>query len=339
MVINDVVPSILKLGIVIVNYRTAALTLACLDSLNSVSSHYKFSVIVIDNNSHDDSYEYLCKVIGQRNWHSWVKIIASDINGGFSHGNNIAIKQFLAIDNPPEFICLLNPDTYIHTGAMDTLINFLVGNPQVGIAGSRLEDPDGTGQMSSFKFHDWITELDRGFNLGVLTKILKPWLGEERIPENNTQTDWVAGASMMIRTSVFNDIGLLDESYFMYYEEMDFCLQAARANWQCWYVPASRVVHYVGQSSGVTDKKLKAKRRPQYWFNSRRRYFLKNYGIVRACIADIARLTGLSVWRLRNIFQKKSHNFPPYFWYDSLNNSVFIKGARLSPTKNKIGES
>lgn len=338
MVINDVEPSILKLGIVIVNYRTAALTLACLESLNSVSSHNKFSVIVVDNDSQDYSYEYLCKETEQRNWHNWVKIVASGINGGFSHGNNIAIRQFLANENPPEFIFLLNPDTYVHDQAIDLLINFLVNNPQVGIAGSRLEDPDGTGQMSSFKFHDWITELDRGFNLGVLTKILKPWLGKELIPENNTQTDWVAGASMMIRTSVFSEIGLLDESYFMYFEEMDFCLQAARANWECWYVPASRVVHYVGQSSGVTNEKLKANRRPQYWFNSRRRYFLKNFGIVRACIADIGKLSGLLIWRFRNLFQKKSHDLPSHFWRDSLSNSVFIKGISLSPTKNKMGE-
>lgn len=329
-----------KLGIIIVNYKTARLTVACLESLEQDKSHTDFSVIVVDNDSQDGSYETLCEEIKQRNWNSWVSVIAADMNGGFSYGNNLAIRHYLASNNSaPDFICLLNPDTYVHHGAMDTLITFMLDSPEVGIAGSRLEDPDGTGQMSSFKFHSWITELDRGFGLGFLTKVLKPWLGKNVIPDKNTQTDWVAGASMMIRTSVFDDVGLLDESYFMYYEEMDFCLQAARAGWQCWYVPESRVVHYVGQSSGVTDNKIKAKRRPQYWFDSRRRYFLKNCGMLRAFMTDFSWLLGFAVWRLRNMIQQKPHNYAPYFWRDSLSNSVFIKGIKLAPTKNKVEEN
>jgi len=326
----------MTIAIIIVNYKTADLTLACLQSLENELKRTSFEVVVIDNDSQDDSFKILSTAVNENAWHSWVKIINSDKNGGFSYGNNLAIRQLLAGEQPPEYIYLLNPDTYLIEGAIETLQSFFVNKPNVGIVGGRLEDPDGTLQNSSFKFHTWLTDLERGFSFGMLSKLLAPWVSSDIIAERPIKTDWVAGASMMIRTQVFNDVGLLDESYFMYYEEMDFCFQAARSGWECWYVPDSHVVHYVGQSSGVTDKTKKAKRRPRYWFDSRRRYFLKNYGVLHTLFADTAWLVGFSTWRLRNTFQKKEHNHPPHFLYDSLMNSVFVKGVSVAPNKNEL---
>lgn len=323
-----------SIAVVIVNYKTADLTISCLQSLCNQRKQALFEVVVVDNDSQDNSLEKLLDVVNENAWHDWVKITDSGHNGGFSYGNNIAIREFLANDNPPEFIYLLNPDTFVREGSITALQSFLKNNPKVGIVGGRLEDPDGTPQHSSFKFHNWLTELDRGFSLGVISALLKNRLSSHFIPDISTKTDWVAGASMMIRARVFKDIGLLDESYFMYYEEMDFCLQAARSGWECWYVPDSHVVHYVGQSSGVTDTKKVAKRRPLYWFDSRRRFFLKNYGLFHTAFADICWLIGFSAWRIRNIFQKKTHNHPPYFLFDTLMNSVFVKGFGVRPVKN-----
>jgi GT2 family glycosyltransferase len=102
---------------------------------------------------------------------------------------------------------------------------------------------------------------------------------------------------MMIRRAVFDRIGLLDEQYFMYYEEVDFCLRARRAGWPCWYDPASRVVHLVGQSSGVTDEKKPKKRRPAYWFASRRRYFLLHFGRLRTLLADSFWVIGHTIYK------------------------------------------
>ena len=98
-------------------------------------------------------------------------------------------------------------------------------------------------------------------------------------PRNKAhRTDWVNGASMMIRREVFETVGLMDEEYFLYFEETDFCRRVVRAGWPIWHVPASRVVHLEGQSTGVTGADLAKKPRPKYWFDSRARYFRKNLG-------------------------------------------------------------
>jgi N-acetylglucosaminyl-diphospho-decaprenol L-rhamnosyltransferase len=139
-------------------------------------------------------------------------------------------------------------------------------------------------------------------------------------------TDWVAGASMLIRREVFERIGLMDEKYFMYFEEVDFCLRAARAGFGCGYVPASRVVHLVGQASGVTNKSNANARRKDYWFESRRRYFVQNHGLVYAALADLAFITGFAFWRLRRRIQRKPDPDPQFFLHDFIRNSVLLKG-------------
>jgi GT2 family glycosyltransferase len=202
-------------------------------------------------------------------------------------------------------------------------------HPEAGIAGSRLEDLDGSPQHSAFRFPSVISELDFGLRLGFVSKLLSRWIGVPPIADCPHQTNWVAGASMIIRREVFEAIGLLDENYFMYFEEVDFCLRAHRAGWPCWYVPQSHVVHFVGQSSGVTDSKRPPKRMPTYWFDSRRRYFLKNHGWLFTALADAAWLSGFTLWRWRRVLQRKPDTDHPNFWSDFLLNSVFVRGGQL----------
>jgi N-acetylglucosaminyl-diphospho-decaprenol L-rhamnosyltransferase len=130
--------------------------------------------------------------------------------------------------------------------------------------------------------------------------------------------DWVAGASLIVRRAVFDAVGLLDSAYFLYFEEVDFCRKAARAGWPCWYVPASRVVHLVGQSSGVTDTRKPARRVPRYWFESRRRYFRGAHGSLYTLLADVAWVTGFALWRLRRFVQRKPDTDPPHLLWDFL---------------------
>lgn len=318
--------------VVIVNYRTPGLTIDCLHSLVSeVQSLPGTHVVVTDNASGDESVEKIGAAIETEGWSDWVSLQPLERNGGFAFGNNAAIRPALQLTNPPLYILLLNPDTIVRPGALKVLVDFMNEHPKVGIAGSRLEDPDGTPQHSAFRFHTVLSELDLGLRLGVVSKLLTKWGVAPPIPEESCQTDWVAGASMIVRREIFEAAGLMDEDYFMYYEEMDFCLQAKRAGWSCWYVPESRVVHLVGQSSGVTDTKRPPKRLPQYWFDSRRRYFLKNYGWLYAALADIVWASGFTLWRLRRVIQGKPDQDPPNFLSDFLRNSVFLKGGLSSP--------
>lgn len=317
----------MKIQIVIVNYRTPELTIDCLQSLvdNAVLTE-GVRVTLVDNYSCDDSVAILSQAIEQNGWQEWIDWMPIDTNGGYAHGNNVAIRAGLGSNDPPDYVWLLNPDTVVHQGGLQHLVDFLEANPNVGIAGSRLEDPDTTPQRSAFRFPTFWSEVDDGLRLGLVSRFLRRFVVAPPVPKKQRRADWVAGASMLVRREVFEQVGLLDEDYFMYYEEVDFCRQASLAGWDCWYVPSSRVVHLVGQASGVTNKQIVPKRRPKYWFDSRRRYFVKNHGAVYAMIADVSWASCYSIWCVRSKLQRKSNNDPPKYLVDFVRNSVFFQG-------------
>lgn len=318
-----------SLLVVIVNYRTANLTVDCLESLvDEIKALPGTQVVVTDNDSGDDSVEKIAAAIARNQWQDWVELMPLERNGGFAFGNNAAIRPPLEKGELPPYVLLLNPDTVVRSGALKELVEFMEKHPQIGIAGSRLEDPDGTPQQSAFRFPSFLSELDYSLRFGPISKLLNRWTLALPVSDTPHPTDWVAGASMIIRRQVFEAIGLIDENYFMYFEEVDFCLRANRAGWPCWYVPESHVVHLVGQSSGVTDTKRPPKRMPTYWFDSRRRYFLKNHGWIYAVLADTAWIVGFSLWRGRRRIQRKPDTDPPKYLSDFLINSVFVKGGQ-----------
>ncbi|MCX7596849.1 MAG: glycosyltransferase family 2 protein [Fischerella sp.] len=319
-----------RLLVVILNYRTPQLTIACLRSLvDEVRSLPGTRVVVVDNASGDGSVAQIQTAIATESWSEWASLLPLEHNGGYAFGNNAAIRLGLESTNPPPYFLILNPDTIVRPGAIEALVNFMDEHPDVGIAGSRLEDPDGTPQRSAFRFHTIFSELDSGLRLGVVTKLLSRWVVAPPVREDTYQTDWVSGASMIVRREVFESVGLLDEKYFLYFEEVDFCLQARKAGWSCWYVPASRVVHLVGQSTGVNNPNQEPKRLPKYWFDSRRRYFVKNHGWLYAALADATWLFSFLLWRWRRVIQRKPDTDPPHLIGDFLMNSIFMKGSQV----------
>jgi hypothetical protein len=317
-----------RLLVVIVNYRTPHLAIAALQSLvDEVQTVPGTSVTVVDNNSADGSVDMIRAAIDANDWGSWASLLPSSINGGFAFGNNFAIRPALQSANPPSYVLLLNPDTQVRPGALKALIDFMQQNPKAGIAGSSFEEADGSPWPFAFRFPNILNELDSGLRLGIVSKLLAQWALVRDMDDQNSEVDWMPGASMMIRREVFETAGLMDEGYFLYYEETDFCLQAKRAGWSCWYVPQSRVMHLVGQSTGVTVKTDRPKRLPKYWFDSRRRYFMKNHGWLYAVLADIVWLVGFTLWRFRRVIQRKPDPDPPQLWGDFIRNSVlFNKG-------------
>lgn len=320
----------MRLLIVIVNYRTPGLTVDCLRSIEPQvrAMNGDAKVVLTDNLSPDDSVAQLRAAIDANGWQNWVDFRPLPSNGGFAYGNNEGIKPYLE-SHKPQYVLLLNPDTIARDGALSELLAYMDANPKVGIAGSRLEDPDTTPQRSSFRFPRVMSEVEGSLRLGIVSKLLNRFVVAPPVVDHVEPTEWVAGASMIIRREVFDAIGLLDEKYFMYYEEVDFCLRARRAGWPCVYVPQSRVVHLVGQASGVTDKAKARKRRPAYWFESRRRYFVKNHGGLYAMLADAAFIVGFALWRMRRAVQRKDDVDPEHFLSDFVKQSVFARGFRV----------
>ncbi|WP_406696195.1 glycosyltransferase family 2 protein [Singulisphaera sp. Ch08] len=297
--------------VVIVNYRTADLVTDCLRSLEAeVDSLPGIQVVVVDNASGDGSVDRLVAAIVENLWEGWASILPVERNGGFAAGNNAAIQPALEAAAPPDYVLLLNPDTVVHGGALRTLYDFMEAKPEVGIAGSRLEDPDGTPQRSAFRFPSVLGEIENGLRFGVVTKLLHRWVVAPPVPEVACRTDWVSGACLLVRREVFDAVGLLDADYFMYYEEVDFCKRAAQAGWPCWFVPEARVVHLVGQSTRVETGVVARKRQPTYWFASRRRYFQTYLGKYATWLTDLAWASSFASYRVRRVVQRKPDTDP-----------------------------
>lgn len=313
----------MKVLVVIVNYKTADLTIDCLKSLAPEIARVPGAhCVVADNKSPDDSAAVLAQKIPELGFSSWCDFAALDHNGGFAYGNNEAIKR---IADKPEFVWLLNPDTIVLPGALTELLAFMESHPSAGIGGGRAENRDGSVRRSCFRFHTVQSEFEYAIRFGPISKMLDQYVVAPPIPNQAEKVDWVSGASMMIRQEVFEKIGLLDDAYFMYFEETDFCLRAARAGFDCWYVPQSRIIHLVGQSSGVTGTQRAEKRRPKYWFDSRRRFFQKNYGTAKMHLANLLWLGAFPVGRVWQFLRHRPRTEPPMLWWDFLRYNYFSK--------------
>lgn len=323
----------MKLLVVIANYRVTDLTIDCLQSIASeITTVPDMHVAVCENGTGADSAERIQKAITGNGWSSWCSLTAVSTNLGFTGGNNVILRPAMQLADPPQYFLLLNADTIVRSNAIKALVDFMDQHLEVGIAGSRLEDPDGTPQRSAFRFQSPLGEFEGGLKLGVVSRLLEPWVTAPPVRQEVFETDWVSGASMMIRREVFRDIGLLDEGYYTYFDDIDFCFNARRAGWPSWYVPSSRVVHLVGQTTGVANKQRK--RQPPYLFEARRRYFLKNYNPLYAAMADAGLIIGLSLWRLRVLLTGKEDATAPFLLRDLIRHSVFLTGFQLREVRN-----
>jgi len=327
-----------ELLIVILNYRTADLTIKCLRSVaRELSSYPDSEVVVTDNNSGDGSAQRIARFIAANDMRSYARCEPLPKNGGYAYGNNAPVRRALQRPVPPEYVLLLNPDTELLPGAIRALTDFMRSHPECAIAGSRLLDEQGHTHASAFNFPSAWSELDRGVELGIITRLLAKRSVDRPIPEQPTEVDWVAGASMLVRREVFERIGLIDEGYFLYFEEVDFLLRAKRAGLRTFYVPSSRVVHHMGASTGVTDERQPPRRLPSYWFDSRRRYFLKNHGFGHALLADSAFLGGRALRKLRLLVAPRTTRpDPPHMVRDYLQNNVLVRGTKLAPVQTSI---
>lgn len=309
--------------VAIVNYCTATLSIDCLRSLESeVSKVAGLRVVVADNASPDGSGHEIARAIAENGWSTWARLLQLPRNGGFAYGNNAIIRDDAKRNGGADFVWLLNSDTVVRPGALTSLVDYLIAHPDVGIAGSCLEDPDGTQQCSAFRFHSIAGEFEAAAAIGPLSRLLRT----RRValpPQRLTFTcDWLSGASMMIRSKVLEQVGLMDEAFFLYYEETDLCLRARKSGWRCAFVADSRVIHLVGKSSGVTDRMRMTQRRSPYWFRSRSMYFVKNHGTLYAVASDVALMTGTLLHRLRVLATRKPTDTPRQFLRDLLHHSA-----------------
>ncbi len=324
----------MKLLVVIVTYRVTDLTIACLQSLNGeIGSVPGARVAVCENGTGDGAEEQLRRAILDNGWDSWAQLTVIYPNRGFTGGNNAVIRPSLRSEDPPEYVWLLNADTTVTNHSALALVSFMDAHPSAGIAGSMLVSPDGAVEGTPFRFQGIATEFDRGLRLGIVSKLLSPWRLVLPKHDGPFRVGWVSGASLIIRRAVLEQIGLLDEGLYTYFDDQDICLRADRAGWETWYVPASKIVHLGGASTGVTGNRA-PKRLPAYWHEARRRFFLKNHGAFYTALADAAFIFGHAAWRLRRRLQRKPDTDPPHLLGDSFRHSVFRAGFTVPVVEN-----
>jgi GT2 family glycosyltransferase len=324
----------MKLLIVITSYRVTDLTIDCLRSLSEEVKRVSGTrVAVCENGTGGDAADRLQRAIEENGWNPWADLTVVYPNRGFTGGNNIIIRPALESPNPPEYIMLLNADTVVKEHALDTLVEFMDSHPKVGIAGSMLLSPEGELQCSPYRFPGIATELDRGLQLGIVTKLLSPWSMVLPKSDEACLVGWVAGASMILRGTMLRQIGLLDEGLYTYFDDPDICLRAKRTGWETWYVPESKVIHLEGASTGVTARSGEA-RRPAYWYQARHRFFTKNYGGLYTALADAAFISGYAIYRVRRWLQGKRVTDPPHTLIDSIRHSVFCAGPKVRIVEN-----
>ena len=262
----------MTLSIVIVNYNTKTLLRRCLASVYAGANGTPFDILVADNNSHDGSVAMIQSEFPQ------VKVTKNEANVGFSRANNTLIAQ-----SDADYVLLLNPDTLVVDDAIERVAKYMEAHHEVGICGCRVLNTDRTLQLACRRsIPTPKVAFYRLTGLSMLfpnSKTMARYNMTYEDPEKTHQVDAVSGAFLMIRRQAIEDIGLLDERFFMYGEELDWCLRAKRAGWSVVYYPEAEIIHHQGESTKYNSRKAAFEfYRAMYLFH--KKHFAKNYSPV-----------------------------------------------------------
>lgn len=234
------------LGIVILNWNTSTLLKRCLETVYASTGDFSYHVVVVDNNSPDDSAEMVRRDFPQ------VELIVSEVNGGYSYGNNLGLRA-LGYKNPgrapdaPRYALLLNPDTEVPPDALYEMVQFMDSRPDVGVAGPKLVLPDGSLDKACRR--SFPTPLVSLYHFAGLSKLFpnSPRFARYNMSylpvDQEAEVDSVVGAYMQVRREALEAVGLLDERFFMYGEDLDWAYRIKSAGWNVVYHPQVVVKH------------------------------------------------------------------------------------------------
>jgi Predicted glycosyltransferases len=271
------------LSVIIVNWNVRNLLRRCLHSILASLPACQLEIIVVDNGSTDGSPEMVRTEFPQ------VHLMANPDNRGFTGANN----QGLAVARG-RYVLLLNPDTEVVGDALETLVAFADAHPDVGVVGPQLLNPDGTVQSSRRRFPTLATALLESTWLQPYAprRLLARYYVLDRPDDEVQDVDWVTGAALMARREAVEQVGPLDEGFFMYSEELDWCRRFRAAGWRVVYLPTARVIHHEGKSS---EQVLPA--RHIHFQTSKIRYFRKYHGPAAAEVLRLV-LLGNYLWQI-----------------------------------------
>jgi GT2 family glycosyltransferase len=265
----------------------------CLHSIEKFIQLPTLEIVVVDNNSKDGTEEII------RNNFPHVKLIVNNQNLGFAKACNIAVDNCKG-----DYILLLNPDTQFIDNSLMNMINYMKVNPTVGIIGGKILNPDGTFMHSCSSFPNlwnYFCEATFLYKIFSNSRIFgKPYLSYLNYDEVQ-KVDAILGAFFLIRRKVISSIGVFDEKFFMYAEEIDYCYRAKKSGWQIFYFPHSKIMHLGGESTKQNKFKMRVE-----LMKSKNYYLTKHHGKSFASLASVFQISGafirLSIWILPVLF-------------------------------------
>lgn len=294
--------SIPEVSIIIVSFNTKELTRKCIGLINKYAKDIIHEVIVVDNASSDGSAEMIAQEFPN------IKLITLSKNSGFAGGNNPGMKEAKG-----RYILLLNSDAFLEKEALNKTISYMDQHPNIGILGCKLTNPDGSLQPSARMLPSplnkflTITGLAHRYPKSkFFGRVDFSWWDHSE-PKS---VGWVVGAFFLIRRETMDDIGYLDERYFLYFEEVDYCITARRKGWDVVFYPYTQIVHLGGQSAVKTDKNISEKGTQiiSIRLSSEYKYYRKIYGIFRTiCSATVEYLWNLVVF-VKNYFMRSEYS-------------------------------
>lgn len=299
---------------IILNYKTPEMTLESVAAARVAMANLGGEICIVDNDSQDGSFEEIQKHVESNNWGSAenktpVRVLQSGHNGGFGAGNNYGIRAGFSDGSKPDMFYILNSDAFPAKDAIEKLAACLRTTPNAGFAGSYIHGPSGEAHITAFRYPSIASEFEGTAQFGLVSRLLGRFSVPLPMPKNTQTVDWLAGASMLMRREMLDEIGLFDEQFFLYFEETDLCRRAAKAGWQTIYVHDSAVAHIGSVSTGMQNWK----RVPEYWYDSRLHYFTKNHGHIYAGLATLAHALGVTICRLKQIAKRDPATNSPYF--------------------------
>ena len=270
------------LSVIIVNWNVRDLLRECLRSIEAGKGGLSLEIIVVDSASSDDSVAMV------RSEFPSVHLIACTENVGFPRGNNLGLHEARG-----DYLLLLNPDTVIVDDALAVLVSYLQANPDVGVVGPQLLNLDGSVQSSRRRFPTAATGFFESTWLeGLAPGILRRYYALDLPDAATADVDWLTGACIMVPRSTYEAVGGMDEGYFMYSEELDWCRRIKESGRRVVYYPAAQVIHHVGKSSeqAVTARHIN--------FNQAKlRYFRKYHGRFMVAVLRVFLLAGYA-WQI-----------------------------------------
>jgi len=228
------------LSIIIVNYNSGEELIVCIKSIIRYLTNVSYEIIVVDNNSTDNSRELL------KEFSAEIKTIILETNTGYAIANNYGMEQCKG-----EYILLLNPDTYLNNNSIKQMIVFLDNKPEVGVVGPLLTDQNGKSQLPSSNFPDLKQQILYMLNFKfLLNRIARSYEQRKalklKIP---FEVDWISGACFMLKRTIYESVGGLDEGFFLYAEDVDWCIRIKDSGWKIYCYPSTEVVHIRGVST------------------------------------------------------------------------------------------